>query len=426
MMKKILFLAVVCLALTSTIFAQTSITIPLGGNAWAGGKAVITDDGLINWGDAKSSASVYFRVPQAQQLSLALRVRVPAGKSRISVSVGKTVFTKNLTNTNFDTISIGKVNIANAGYVKLSLKGISKTDSVYAQVSDLIVTGTSAEKEYTYVRPGFSYHFGRRGPSVHLRYTVPAEFKNQVKWFYNEIVVPEKNDIIGSYFMADGFSGGYFGMQVNSATERHVLFSVWSPFETDDPKSIPDSLRIKLLAKGATVHGGEFGAEGSGGQSYMNYPWQAGKTYAFLMRAEPDKAHNTTTYTAWFKDVAANKWMLVASFSRPQTNAYLGGLYSFLENFEPDNGDKTRTARYQNQWIGDANNQWHQITGVTYTGDDTARKNNRKDYSGGQQGSFFFLRNCGFFDDLVTLNRQFTRPANSQAPVIDINALPTN
>jgi hypothetical protein len=314
MKKFILVYPILYFVLICGIQAQSKIIIPLGGNGWATGKAIITDGGLMNWADTQGGASIYFRVPAAQQLSLALRVRVPAGKSRISVAVGKAVFTKQLLNSTFDTIAIGKINITKAGYIKVDLKGVSKTDSVYAQVSDLIITGSSPEKEYTYVRPGFSYHFGRRGPSVHLRYAVPVQLRNDVKWFYNEINVPEKNDIIGSYFMADGFNGGYFGMQVNSATERHVLFSVWSPFNTDDPNSIPDSLRIKLISKGETVHGGEFGSEGSGGQSYMNYPWEAGKSYGFLMRAQPDSTHNSTIYTAWFKDGC---WLPVLAGRKP-------------------------------------------------------------------------------------------------------------
>lgn len=231
-------------------------------------------------------------------------------------------------------------------------------------------------------------------------------------------------NVIGSYFMADGFSGGYLGMQVNSATERRVLFSVWSPFTTDDPKSIPDSLKVKLIRKGVTVHGGEFGDEGSGGQSYLRYPWQAGKTYAFLLRAEPDQSTQSTTYTAWFKDVAAGKWFLIARFNRPQTNGYFSSLYSFVENFEPDNGDQIRMANFKNQWLGDSKSNWYEVTGATYTGDATAKSNYRKDYAGGMASGTFFLKNGGFFNDLVPLNTSFERPANRKPPVIDLTNLP--
>jgi hypothetical protein len=425
-MKKFLFL-VACI-LSSAAFAlggDKPIVIPLGGNAWVNGSALITDDGLIQWTSPKAIANIYFRVPSAQEFILSLRLRVPAGKSRISITVGKTVFTKDLSNTAFDTIAIGKVNIAQAGYVKVSLKGLSKTGLAYAAVSDLIIQEAKDEKQFTYVRAGSSYHFGRRGPSVHLRYDIPGEIKKEVKWFYNEIIVPAKMDVVGSYFMADGFSGGYFGMQVNSPTERRVLFSVWSPFNTDDPKSIPDSLKVTLLKKGAAVRGGEFGDEGSGGQSYMLYPWQAGKTYAFLLRAEPDKATKSTTYTAWFKDVSAGKWLLVASFGRPQTNTYLTSLYSFVENFEPDSGDQIRLANFKNQWLGDSSNNWHESTGATYTGDATAKANYRKDYAGGADGNMFFLKNGGFFDELVPLNTPFKRAGSGEVPTIDLNALPT-
>ena len=89
--------------------------------------------------------------------------------------------------------------------------------------------------------------------------------------------------------MANGFSEGYFGMQVNSSTERRILFSVWSPFNTDNPKDIPAEQRIRMLAKGPDVHVGEFGNEGSGGQSYLVYPWKAGTVCRFLTRVQPDK-----------------------------------------------------------------------------------------------------------------------------------------
>lgn len=423
-MKKLFILSLVLTVFAARAQSKKEI-IPLGGNAWATGNAKITDDGLTQWGDAKAGASIYFRSSLPQTVQLALRLRVPSGTSTIKVQAGRATFIKNISNQNFDTVYIGKVAIGQSGYVRVTLNGMRKTGSTYAEVTDLVVNGVEPDNQLTYVKAGSSYHFGRRGPSVHLRYPVPAEWKQDVKWFYNEIEVPQKMDVVGSYFMADGFNGGYFGMQVNSQTERRVLFSVWSPFQTDDPKIIPDSMRVSLMAKGAGVHGGEFGSEGSGGQSYMLYPWQAGKTYAFLLRAEPDKIKHTTVYTAWFKDVAAGKWMLVAGFARPQTTGYLSSLYSFVENFEPDNGDKIRRAYFKNQWIANSNNQWHELTAATYTGDETARKNYRKDYAGGLAGGAFYLQNGGFFDALVPLNQSFERPAG-KAPVIDLEALPAN
>ncbi|AMR34656.1 hypothetical protein A0256_22945 [Mucilaginibacter sp. PAMC 26640] len=399
--------------------------VPFGGNAWVNAPAAITDTGLTKWTSPKSTAKVYFRVSVPQQLNLSLRLRVPSGKSTLSVTIGKSVFTRQITNSEYDTIAISQVDIIKPGHVEVAIKGISKTGKVYAEITDLIINYTKPDNDIEFVKQGSSFHFGRRGPSVHLRYHIPADVKTDVRWFYNEITVPVGNDLVGSYFMADGFGEGYFGMQVNSKTERRVLFSVWSPFNTEDPKAIPDSMKIKLLKKGAGVHGGEFGNEGSGGQSYKQLMWQAGKTYAFLLGAEPDSTHRTTTYTAYFKDITANRWYLIASFRRPQKATYLTSLYSFLENFEPEEGNITRMAYYGNQCVTDSKGSWEQLTGVTYTGDATAKAKYRKDYAGGMQNGKFFLKNCGFFDGFVPLNTSFTRPATGIKPVIDISSLPT-
>ena len=45
-----------------------------------------------------------------------------------------------------------------------------------------------------------------------------------------------------------------------------------------------------------------------------------------------------------------NKWLLIASFKRPETNTYFKGIYSFLENFNPATGYMERSANYNNQW----------------------------------------------------------------------------
>ncbi|WP_235964591.1 DUF3472 domain-containing protein [Pedobacter gandavensis] len=406
-----------------------SITIPLGGNAYVekGGAARIKDQGLTNWNKASDVIAIYFRTEAAGTANLSLKMRIPEGNSKISLSVAGKTFSKELNNAEIQIIPLGKVEIKTPGYVKVELKGISKTGQVFAEVSDLLVSGSALEKGAVYVKnnEGGYFHWGRRGPSVHLNYVIPAEAAKKVEWFYNEIMVPTGEDKQGTYYMANGFSGGYFGMQVNSPTERRVLFSIWSPFTTDDPKSIPDSMKIVLLKKGNTTKTGEFGNEGSGGQSYMLYPWRAGKTYAFLTHAQPNPAKNTTTYTAYFKDLEKGDWQLVASFDRPQSAVYLNGIYSFLENFSPPTGDQSRRGDYKNQWAIDASGKWHEVTDVVFTADATARINYRKDYTGGTDGTSFYLKNCGFFNDFTPIKTPFHRKSTGKThPEIDFNKLP--
>ena len=90
-----------------------------------------------------------------------------------------------------------------------------------------------------------------------------------VEYFYNEVLVTEENVRNSSYYMMNGFSEGYMGIQQTSSGEHTILFSVWSPYSTDNPSDIPEDKRVKLLRKGKNVTVGEFGNEGSGGQSYI-------------------------------------------------------------------------------------------------------------------------------------------------------------
>ena len=399
-------------------------TVPLGGNAWVNEPATITDDGVTKWSAATSIVTVYFKVANPQIFNLALRLRVPQGKSEISIGTDKTVFKKQIANNDFEVVDVGELSVTTPGYIKIYIKGIRKTGAVFADVSDLILQHQQADTNLVYVKKGSSFHFGRRGPSVHLRYPVPDSLQNDVRWFYNEIMVPPGNDKTGSYFMADGFGEGYFGMQVNSDTERRVLFSVWSPFETENPRDIPDSLRIVLMKKGTNVQANDFGNEGSGGQSFMRFNWKAGNTYAFLLGAQPDSVNRTTTYLAYFKDVSHDKWYLIAKFKRPQTLTYITHLYSFLENFIPETGDEMRTGFYKNQWIMTGNNEWHELTNAVFTADATAKGGYRKDYAGGAKGDHFFLRNDGFFDDFVKPDQSFQRKAAGAKPLISFSALP--
>ena len=178
-----------------------------------------------------------------------------------------------------------------------------------------------------------------------------------------------------------------------------------------------------MLKKGPNVHTGEFGNEGSGGQSYLQYNWKAGNTYKFLMHAKPN-GNSYTVYTAYFFAPEVGKWQLIASFSRPQTNTYLKHLHSFLENFDPEQGTITRTVFFTNQWVADENGKWIELNKARFTIDNTGIQGYRMDYAGGIADGAFYLKNCGFFNNYTVRNTVFERPLTGKMPEVELDKLP--
>ncbi|MDR1342405.1 MAG: DUF3472 domain-containing protein [Prevotellaceae bacterium] len=389
------------------------LTVPFGGNAYVTGAA----------GEDGEQVSAYFRAGQAGDLCLSLRYSA-ADTASVSASCAGAAWQVKLPPGAGVTAPLGCVKSADSGYIRVDFRGIalaererrrapaSRPEKPAVEALDLIATGSAVAGKAACVSD-FSFYWGRRGPSVHLSFPLPEN--EAIEWFYSEVTVPLGQSPAGSYYMANGFGEGYFGIQVNSDAERRVLFSVWSPFKTDNPNEIPENQRIKLLEKGEGVHVGAFGNEGAGGQSYLIYPWKTGNTYKFLTRVRPD-GKGATEYTAYFCPSEEQKWLLIASFSRPQTNTYYKRAHSFLENFFPGSGYLSRKARYGNQWAKTADGRWLYVGDkARFTTDETGRKGARMDYKGGVENGAFFLQNGGFFSDYtptgaVLLNSSSEKP----------------
>ena len=424
MNKKILYLLSwgVALLMALPVVAQNESVITLSGNGYitaaSKGGAFIDDQRceLRNWNDTETVVSFYFRTEKSGKMNVALNAK---GYSQIEVSILGKKKKVRLDSDSPVRVDIGRFNVKTPGYVKVDVRGlkINEGDS-FGNIESVIVGGDVAP--VVCVSPEFSAHFGRRGPSVHLGYALPKE---DVEWFYNEVTVPEEGDIPSSYYMACGFGQGYFGMQNNSPHKRRVLFSVWSPFETDNPADIPDSLRVQLVKKGENVKINDFGNEGSGGQSYMHYDWKAGERCRFLMGVHPDD-DNSTVYTAYFYDNHQNKWVLVASWRRPKTTTWYTNAHSFLENFNPVMGYINRKACYGNQWARTVDGKWVPVTKARFTCDATGHHKQRLDYRGGVEGDSFFLTMGGFFNDYLNSGTMFERAGNvTEAPEIDFSTL---
>jgi hypothetical protein len=327
--------------------------------------------------------------------------------------------------------SIAKLNKQEPGYVRVDFQGLNKSGETFGEIHYFRVGGEATELTNNFVteekmsEDKNNCYFFRRGASVHYFYSFPAD---DVKYFYNEIVVPEESAVNNTFYMMNGFSQGYMGIQQTRNGERKVLFSVWSPFVTDNPNNIPEEKRVKLLRKGENVTVGEFGNEGSGGQSWFHYSWKPGLTYKALVGVEPDGMGNTI-YTAYF--FADNKWNLIASFSRPDTNTFYTGAYSFLENFNPTHSIYTRTVYFNNQWVMLATGEWQEVLEAKFSMDNTGRQGLRSDVFGGvvEKTNSFMLKSFGFFDERGVYGTINNRMPSAQGPpqvnIEELEAIPS-
>jgi len=393
--------------------AGSDAVVALAGNGFVttagpGATEIINSNGLANWTSTGTVTSIWFRMSAAGSATLSLDASLAgSSSSKIRVTANGTPFTLNLAKGGTKTYAIGTISVPGAGYVRVDLQGISKSGAYFGDVSALRVNTSAA---LNYANDAANYYWSRRGPSVHLGYTVPAN----TEYFYNEVTVAAGEDKIGSYFMSNGFNGGYFGMQVNSPTERRILFSVWDA---------DNGAKTTLVRKGPNVTDNSFGGEGTGGQSYLLYNWVVGNTYRFITRILPDGAGGTD-YSAWFYAPETATWQFIATWKRPATTTYHAGVYSFLENFIDTNGYLGRSAQYGSQWARSTGGVWSEVVTARFTGDATATNAQRMDYAGGLQNGRFYLRNGGFFSPNVAVNQYFTRPATGQAPAVDVSTLP--
>ena len=256
-------------------------------------------------------------------------------------------------------------------------------------------------------------------PSVHTWWSSPASPQGGVTWFYNEITVKETAD--NSYYMTNGFTGGYMGIQDRSP--KWIIFSIWDKTSTDDnPNASPDDL-VKVLAQGEGVTVERFGGEGTGGKSYLTYNWNVGQTYQLMVNVRPDSQEkDKAIFTGWFRIPELNIWRLMASFQvRPQAvSKKLEGIYSFLEDWA-GNGHR-RQGLWGPAWIRSDGGPWVQAThGSGSTTEQDANNRNvflsddRKQIGMTTGGPALTDRSLGPYDVI----------AQPIPPVLTLNPLPT-
>ena len=376
---------------------------------------------IKTWNRESDVLSLFFRTEGSGAFHLAFDAALPQG-----TTAGELTFTCNGKSRKVKvetggTVDVGDFEIPHPGYVRVDIKAEARPKGAqFPRPLRFFISGPaiSGELNFTPEDKVDDNYWYRRGPSVHLFYDFPT---GDAEWFYNEATVPEEGSVPATYYMLTGFSEGYMGIQTHTDGPNTVLCSVWSPYQTDNPGAVPEDMRVRTLRKGAGVTAQDFGGEGSGGQSFMDYDWKPGKTYGTLVHVRP-AGNGSTDYTGYFRD-EEGQWHLLASFRRPKTNTWYKGAYSFLECFDPSTSINARSVRFGNQWVRMKDGRWAEVTEARFSCDNTGRTGMRGDMYGASEGAFFLLKNCGFFDEKTPYGTRFSRTGGGSAPDIDFESL---
>jgi len=367
--------------------------------------ARVSKEGVSRWSDPKMSVQWFGNLKKSGALDATVMVSLREDET-ITLKLSAAGQTKKV-----EVAGNGKTSAAQFGEFKIEKPGYHsfrlESPKPGGRIESLVLDGAAVEGAHFNLKPR------RNAASVHLSY--PVERGTKVSAFYCEMTGVEEP--LWTYYMACGWHRGYFGMQVNSPTERRIIFSVWdSGSEAIDRKKVDDENRVTLVAKGEGVNSGSFGNEGTGGHSHLKYKWKTGEKQKFLVTAEPvSKTH--TVYAGYYFHPDKEEWMLISSWKAPKEGKYMRGLYSFSENFGGQNGHVERRALYGNQWLRTAEGEWREITKTTFSHDGTGKADRLDRFMGVADDGQFFLSQGGFIDGgTMPFGKPFTRKPSGRSP----------
>lgn len=299
----------------------------------------------------------------------------------------------------------GKFNIPKTGYQRFTLESLNPPGQSFGDLDALLLDGPALADAH------FNLKERRNAASVHLVY--PVGPGTNIAAFYCEVTAVE--DPTATFYMACGWHRGYFGMQVNSPTERRIIFSVWdSGDEAVNRDKVADENRVTLVGKGEGVYSGDFGNEGTGGHSHLKYNWKTTDTQRFIVTAQPTN-ETFTLYSGYWFHPEKKAWMLISAWKAPKEGGWIKGPHSFSENFWGSNGHFPRKARYGNQWIRTHTGEWIELTTASFSHDPTGR-GDRLDRFMGVENNQFFLSHGGFVEGFTAFGEKFKRLATGTPP----------
>ena len=403
MIKPLLFFA-----LLSQLWCHATITVPAF-TAYLhpdpNGARISSDHGITRWNNPDIQVKWYGQLTTPGDLNAKVKIAVPERKKlTLTLALGEQSRKLTLEGKGASPIIVdfGKFKTSKSGYHTFTLSSPAPDGKILA----LILDGAPTTNAHFNLKPR------RNSASVHLSY--PIDQGEKVSAFYCEMTGIEEP--LWTYYMACGWHRGYFGMQINSPTERRIIFSVWdSGGEAIDRNKVDQQNRVTLVNKGEGVYTGSFGNEGTGGHSHLKFLWKTGEKQRFLVTAEPvDATH--TIFTGHYFHPEKKEWMLISSWKAPKEGKRLRGLYSFSENFAGKNGNAIRKAHYGNQWLRTAAGEWKEITTAKFSHDGTGKADRLDRFMGLTDDNQFFLSHGGFVEGFTKFGVPFQRKPSGRSP----------
>lgn len=407
--------------------------------------------------EQRAQLSFFFYTKRTGNLNMAIRGLMSGKTTSATVRVtcnGKSYDVEIAGGKLHDT-PVGVFYVDKPQWVRVDIRGIKTSMSYYPYITDLVFGGdavgyaTQKCDDVWFVNHQDAMndnpHWIRRGPAVHQGWHMPKgpDGKNlTVEYFYNEVLVPEGDDINGSYYMTTGGDGFYMGIQPGAPDKNNkhasVLFSVWhnearrkrtriERYSKDIPGKTFDGLRDTTYHVVLTT----YDHEGSGTGTRLHYPWKTGETMATLCQVRPEvnadgKLTGNSIYAGYFWTKNTG-WILMAEIRRPAMQVYYTAPYSFNENFSPHNGYITRSVEFPRQYFITPDGEWHECLGFHQGGGRQvdAGLEGRNDCSSGlRENGHFYGQIGGYYNDnTMPLGHVYREPSKEPRPEIDFEAL---
>ena len=237
-------------------------------------------------------------------------------------------------------------------------------------IRDFVVTQTS--ETVSGINSNVFLADWRSIPSLHLNGfqstddTMPTG--EAFDWAYDEVLIPENADFLGTYVESFGWGGeakGYMGIQNNGGNGaldgRTIIFSSWDNGDTDSDPNLADFKRSGIINTGTAdrVTAERFGGEGTGTHIILNGRlWKAGKWVKFLVNSRPEQIllndgtkFNNTLLSAWYKaEDVDDDWKYIGTMRSANASTYVDPSNAFLEEYTRGNnsqGNKAHKAYYR-------------------------------------------------------------------------------